>query len=179
MIKWRTLPRNQTPKNITSFRQLCSILRLNQAYSQKVTKFKQRVGKRFYFHFSFLQLVHLLACKCTNIIESVLVQKLLQKNVDVEIYSLRIRMSHFVSDYSTNLTYPDYSASITYTDCSASLTYPDYSASLTYKDYYTSLTYPGQSARLKTFNTFRDALKTLSNIGNGVFCEKKLATKNR
>ena len=87
--------------------------------------------------------MHLLACKCTNIIESVLVQKLLQKNVDVEIYSLRIRMSHFVSDYSTNLTYPDYSASITYTDYSASLTYPDYSASLTYSDYYISLTYPG------------------------------------
>ena len=79
----------------------------------------------------------------TNIIESVLVQKLLQKNVDVEIFSLRIRMSHFVSDYSTHLTYPDYSASITYTDYSASLTYPDYSASLTYSDYYTSLTYPG------------------------------------
>ena len=151
MIKWRTLPRNQTPKNITSFRQLCSILRLNQAYSQKVTKFKQSVGKKLYFHFSLSQLVHLLACKCTNISESVLAQKLLQKNVDVEIYSLRIRMSHFVSDYSTNLTYPDYSASITYTDCSASITYPDYSASLTYKDYYTSLTYPGQSARLKTF----------------------------
>ena len=67
--------------------------------------------------------MHLLACKCTNIIESAVVQKLLQKNVGVEIYSLRIRMSHFVSDYSTNLTYPDYSASVTYTDYSASLTY--------------------------------------------------------
>ena len=122
------------------------MLRLNQAYSQKVTKFKQRVGKRFSFNFSLWQLVHLLACKCTNIIESILVQKLLQNNVDLEIYSLRIRMPHFVSDYSTNLTYPDYSASITYTD------------------YYISLTYPGYSASFKTFNTFRDALKTLSNV---------------
>ena len=55
-------------------------------------------------------------------------------------------MPHFVSDYSTNLTYPDYSASITYTD------------------YYISLTYPGYSASFKIFNTFRDALKTLSNV---------------
>ena len=78
--------------------------------------------------------MHLLACKCTNISESVLAQKLLQKNVDVEIYSLRIRMSHFVSDYSTNLTYPDYSASITNPDYTASLTYPDYSATLAYSD---------------------------------------------
>ena len=49
MIKWRTLPRNQTPKNITSFRQLCSILRLNQAYSQKVTKLSKVQVKNFIF----------------------------------------------------------------------------------------------------------------------------------
>ena len=62
-------------KKSHKFSVVCSMLCLNQAYSQKVTKFKQRVGKRFSFHLKYQFFVIAASTKNVNHSEVMGVQK--------------------------------------------------------------------------------------------------------